>query len=93
MAAVKRRKYLGACLRKGDIKAFPIMGACMKNIEEAGGKVSYGFVDGNASAAKQNRRMQEIAGHREPYHVYVVFRRQRPVGNERHGYSAVDVPM
>ncbi|MFR8170146.1 MAG: MBL fold metallo-hydrolase [Marvinbryantia sp.] len=60
MAAVKDEN-IWALVSEKDIKAFPIMGACMKNIEEAGGKVSYGFVDGNASAAKQNRRMQEIA--------------------------------
>lgn len=45
-----------------DEKAFPIMGACMDEITEAGGKVTRGAIDGNAPLEYQNLTVRTLMG-------------------------------
>ena len=44
-----------------DIKAFPIMGACMEQVEKAGGRVTRGFLNARDSLDVQNEAVRKIA--------------------------------
>ena len=60
--AKARKENLWILVSEKDEKAFPIMGACMEQIEKAGGRVTRGELDGTAPMEEQNRKMREYAG-------------------------------
>ena len=51
-----------------DEKAFPIMGACMEQVEKAGGRVTKGVLNAKDSLEKQNDAIRKIAGSGE--HIF-----------------------
>lgn len=53
---------------EGDIKAFPIMGACMEQVEKQGGRVARGSWSAKASLEEQNAAVRKIA--REGEHIF-----------------------
>ena len=60
MSGVKKEN-LWILVSEKDEKAFPIMGACMEEIEKAGGRVTRGKLDGAVSLEEQNQKMREFA--------------------------------
>ena len=60
MGAVKDQN-IWILVSEKDAKAFPIMGACMENVEKNGGTVVRGHIDAKASSEEQNKRIRELA--------------------------------
>ncbi len=60
MGAVKNEN-IWILVSEMDEKAFPIMGACMEQVEKQGGRVIRGTLDAKASLEEQNNRVREIA--------------------------------
>lgn len=67
MKAVKDQN-LWILVSQKDIKAFPIMGECMKRVEEAGGTVVRGSIHAKAPLEEQNAEFRRLAG--EDAHIF-----------------------
>lgn len=55
------KENLWILVSERDEKAFPIMGACMEQIEKQGGRVTRGGINARDPLEKQNRAVREIA--------------------------------
>lgn len=67
MGAVKKEN-LWILVSEMDEKAYPIMGACMEQVEAQGGRVTRGSLYAKDSLEEQNRRAREIA--RSGEHIF-----------------------
>ena len=57
-----KKENIWALVSEKDFKAFPIMGDCMKQIEENGGRVTRGSLDAKAPLPEQNRKVRTLVG-------------------------------
>lgn len=55
-----RNEHVWIMVSERDERAFPIMGACMRAVEEAGGKVARGHVDARADDAAKTLFCKEV---------------------------------
>ena len=67
MGSVKKEN-IWILVSEKDFKAFPIMGECMKAVEENGGRVTRGSLNARDSLETQNQKIREIA--RSGEHVF-----------------------
>ena len=63
-----KNENIWALVSEKDFKAFPIMGDCMKQIEENGGRVIRGSLDAKAPLPEQNQKLRTIA--RSGKHIF-----------------------
>lgn len=63
-----KKENIWALVSEKDFKAFPIMGDCMKQIEENGGRVTRGSLDAKAPLPEQNRKVRTLVGSGE--HIF-----------------------
>lgn len=84
-----KKENIWALVSEKDFKAFPIMGDCMKQIEENGGRVTRGSLDAKAPLPEQNRKVRTLVGSGE--HIFLPGLRRFRIGRTGR-YQALVLP-